>query len=83
MTTTALRRRPAGRPAGDLSSLLGPVLASDLPPAGPVRPGVWARTRSAVAALHHERRDNRAFERALAGAQGREVGDLIAAQRRG
>ena len=57
---------------------LGPVLVSELPPAGPARPGVLSRWCSA--ARRHA--DERRFERALRSATPHEQSDLIAAARR-
>lgn len=56
---------------------LGPVLASDLPPA-PSVPGPLTRLRHAFTA----RRAARRFERALMAASPSEQSDLIAAARR-
>jgi len=57
---------------------MGPVLASELPPA-PVVPSVWFRVRHAVQTRVWERR----FDRALRTASHAEQSDLIAASRRG
>lgn len=57
---------------------LGPVLVSDLPPLGPVRPGRFGRLRTALA----RRLGEYSFERALRTAGPGEHSDLIAAQRR-
>lgn len=79
MSTSTLRlpRPRTAAPTGDVLALLGPVLASDLPPAGPVRPGLWTRLRGELVV----RRDGRAFERALSTAGTAELADLLAAQR--
>lgn len=57
----------------------GPVLVSELPPVGALRPTLWARLRGDLAA----RRDARLFERAIRFATPSEYGDLLAMRRRG
>ncbi len=79
MSTSTLRlpRPRTAAAAGEALALLGPVLASDLPPAGPLRPGMWARVRSDLGI----RREGRAFERALRAMGTSEATDLLAARR--
>ena len=57
---------------------LGPVLVSELPPAGPLRPGLVARLRSRARRRVEERR----FELALRIAAPAERSDLVAVARR-
>jgi hypothetical protein len=57
---------------------LGPVLVSDLPPVGPLRPGLLARLAGNVRLRLQERR----FEQALRAAAPGEHSDLLAAARR-
>lgn len=75
--------RPAARAdSGCMSTYtleqLGPVLVSDLPPVGPIRPGLLGRLRAALA----HRLEEYSFERALRAAGPGEHSDLIAAHRR-
>jgi hypothetical protein len=58
---------------------LEPFLVSDLPPVGPLRPGLLARLRSHARQRVAEHR----FETALRGATPHEQSDLLAAARRG
>ncbi len=58
---------------------LGPVLVSDLPPVGPLRPGLFRRL---AIALRHRIEQTR-FEAALRLAGPGEHSDLMAAARRG
>lgn len=57
---------------------LGPVLVSELPPAGVQRHGIVARLRAEL----QQRRTERAFERALREADPAQAGDLYALNRR-
>ncbi|HUR13197.1 MAG TPA: hypothetical protein VM097_01760 [Mycobacteriales bacterium] len=58
---------------------LGPVLVSELPPVGPLRPGLVSR----LCTVAKHRSEERRFERALRVAAPGEHSDLIAAARRG
>ena len=58
---------------------LEPFLVSDLPPVGPVRPGLLARLRTHLGQRVAEHR----FEVALRSATPHEQSDLLAAARRG
>ena len=57
----------------------GPVLVSELPPAAPVAPSLWARLREDLAL----RREARAFERDTRLVSPNEYSDLLALRRRG
>ncbi len=72
---TLLLPRPRTRTAVED---LGPILASDLPGTRPVATARMSRLRTALL----ERREVRAFERAICMADPNERGDLMAMRRR-